>query len=97
MVDGNRVYVGSHNFDPRSARLNTELGLLVTSSSLAAAIKQRFDEDALPENAWHVHLNDAGKLRWEAGDQRVSRQPAKGGWQRFQDWFLGLLPIESQL
>jgi putative cardiolipin synthase len=34
-VDGTRVFVGSFNFDPRSAKLNTEMGLVVESPALA--------------------------------------------------------------
>ena len=30
-IDGKRCFVGSFNFDPRSARLNTELGFLIDS------------------------------------------------------------------
>ena len=30
-VDGERVFVGSFNFDPRSAQLNTEMGLVIDS------------------------------------------------------------------
>ncbi|MBS1135759.1 MAG: hypothetical protein H6R02_2900, partial [Burkholderiaceae bacterium] len=34
-VDGKRVFVGSFNFDPRSARLNTEMGMVIDSPKLA--------------------------------------------------------------
>ena len=34
-IDGRSVFVGSFNFDPRSARLNTEMGLLIDNSVLA--------------------------------------------------------------
>ncbi|MBW1687341.1 MAG: hypothetical protein JRS35_20070 [Deltaproteobacteria bacterium] len=97
VVDGETVYVGSHNFDPRSAALNTELGMLVRSAGLAAKLKRIFERDVLPGNAWRVRRDEEGALVWESEAARVKRQPARSGWQRLQDAFLGILPIEDQL
>src|SRR5690606_36067072 len=38
-VDGARVFVGSFNFDPRSANLNTEMGFLIDSPVLAQGMR----------------------------------------------------------
>ena len=38
-VDGSRVFVGSFNFDPRSATLNTELGFVIDSPAVVQAIE----------------------------------------------------------
>jgi putative cardiolipin synthase len=89
--------VGSHNFDPRSHEINTELGLLVESPGLAQSLAQRIESDMRGENSWRVELDDQGKLFWQAGDERVEREPARNGWQRFQDAIFGILPIEKQL
>ena len=97
VVDRKVAYVGSHNFDPRSHEINTELGLLVESPGLAQALAQRIESDMRGENSWRVELDDQGKLFWQAGDVRVERQPARNGWQRFQDAIFGILPIEKQL
>ncbi len=97
VVDGETVYVGSHNFDPRSAALNTELGMLVRSAGLAAKLKRIFERDVLPSNAWRVRRDEEGALVWESEAARVKRQPARSSWQRLQDAFLGILPIEDQL
>ncbi len=35
-VDGERIFVGSFNFDPRSAHLNTGMGLLINSPEMAS-------------------------------------------------------------
>lgn len=43
-VDGTRVFVGSLSFDPRSANLNTELGLVIESPMLARRIQSSFWE-----------------------------------------------------
>jgi putative cardiolipin synthase len=97
VVDRKVAYVGSHNFDPRSHEINTELGLLVESPGLARALAQRIEADMQSDNSWRVELDEDGKLFWKAGDLRVERQPARGGWQRFQDAIFGILPIENQL
>src|SRR5262249_3212403 len=43
LIDGERVFVGSMNMDARSARENTELGLLVDSPELAAQVPRVLD------------------------------------------------------
>jgi putative cardiolipin synthase len=97
VVDGEIVYVGSHNLDPRSHEINTELGLLVESRDLAEALTQLIERDLRGENSWRVRLDDDGELFWQAGETRVTRQPARNGWQRVQDAVFGILPIEDQL
>lgn len=42
-VDGERLFVGSFNFDPRSVRLNCEMGFLIDSPTLARRIEEAFD------------------------------------------------------
>ncbi|WP_299822081.1 phospholipase D family protein [uncultured Jannaschia sp.] len=61
-VDGARIFVGSFNFDPRSIRLNTEMGLLIDSTALAKGLHAAFD-DGLHGLAWRVELRD-GDLVW---------------------------------
>jgi putative cardiolipin synthase len=97
VIDRRIVYVGSHNLDPRSNRLNTELGLLVESEALAKELADLIERDMRPENSWQVKLGERGRLYWQAGERRLTRQPARGLGQRLWDVFLGLLPIEDQL
>jgi putative cardiolipin synthase len=42
-IDGRQVFVGSFNFDPRSALLNTEMGLMIDSEMLARGVTDLFD------------------------------------------------------
>ena len=42
IVDAAQVFVGSMNLDPRSRKLNTEMGVIVDSPELAAALSQLF-------------------------------------------------------
>ena len=96
-VDRSRVFIGSFNFDPRSANLNTELGFVMASPALAAQMANLL-ETGIPQIAYEVHLSDAGKLYWtEHRDGEVVRhdiEPGTSAWRRSAVWFLSLLPIE---
>lgn len=99
-VDDRRVFVGSFNFDPRSARLNTELGFVIESPALARTIRTSFDEH-VPANAYEVRLSAEGKLYWiERGtgaEIRHDTEPGTTLWQRTLVRFLALLPIDWML
>jgi putative cardiolipin synthase len=94
-VDGARVFVGSFNFDPRSAALNTEMGVIIDSPSLAARMSQVFETD-VPANAYEVRL--AKEPYWiERRDGRVIEHHTEPGttfWKRAAVSVLSVLPIE---
>jgi len=96
-VDGERVFVGSFNFDPRSLWLNTEMGLVIDSESLARQVAEVFDGE-LRERAFEVRLDDDGSVYWvEAtadGPVRHEREPHTSRWKRFWVSVLSRLPIE---
>jgi cardiolipin synthase C len=92
-VDRGRIYVGSFNLDPRSARLNTEMGVVVESPRLAARLSAGLDE-RLPEFAYEVRLSADGSLEWIEGDVRHSTEPGAGLLRRLWLGFLSILPIE---
>jgi putative cardiolipin synthase len=94
VADGERVYIGSMNFDPRSALLNTEMGVFINSPGLAEALSKLIERDMQPENSWRVDLDDGGKLRWINDKKTVTRQPARNWWQRVEDVFFMLVPKE---
>jgi len=96
VVDREIVYIGSLNLDPRSIRLNTEMGMIVHSRGLAEEVAAIAERDMDPANSWRVVLDNDGELSWESGAGTVTRQPAQGGWQRVQAWFFKILP-EGQL
>ncbi len=97
VVDREIVYVGSHNLDPRSRDINTELGVLVRSPGLARELAALIEQDMRGENSWSVQLDEDGDLVWQSSDARVTRQPARNTWQRIMDGFMGILPLEDQL
>jgi putative cardiolipin synthase len=92
VVDRKRVFVGSMNLDPRSHELNSEMGVVVDSEPFAHQIAAIMEQDMLPKNAWHVTLDEHGRLEWKADGKPLTRQPARSAWQRMQDVFFMLFP-----
>ena len=94
VVDRQRVYIGSMNFDPRSAFINTEMGLIVDSAGLAGALAALVERDMHPSNSWRVELDGAGELRWINDRETVTIQPARNWWQRVEDVIFMMFPKE---
>jgi putative cardiolipin synthase len=99
-VDGSRVFVGSFNFDPRSARLNTEMGLVIVSPSLAQRLAEFFDTE-VPQIAYEAKLGPDGDLEWvertSAGETTYSTEPGTTWLQRRSVDFYSILPIDWML
>ncbi len=96
-VDGRLGFIGSFNFDPRSASLNTEMGVLFEQSELASKVSKEFDRQTAPGISYRVLL-DHGRLCWVDGEKdRLYRDPEAGLARRLIAWTIGLLPVESQL
>lgn len=62
-VDSRKVFIGSFNFDPRSAVLNTEMGLVIESDALAQHTHQRFIQ-GMRDRAWTLRLDGWGRVNW---------------------------------
>lgn len=97
VIDRDQVFVGSANLDPRSLRLNTEMGLLVESPALNAEVRQAFAPDFSPDNAWRLQLDEQGEVVWFSRGEMLTVQPANSFMQRIEDWFFSLLPVEGEL
>lgn len=54
VVDDRIGVVGTHNFDPRSDRLNTESALIVFDPDFAQRLAAAIHRDASPDNAWLI-------------------------------------------
>ena len=52
VIDGNVLYIGTFNLDPRSTNLNTEVGIVVNNAKIAQAVEQSIFNDMAPENSW---------------------------------------------
>jgi putative cardiolipin synthase len=96
-VDRSRIFVGSFNFDPRSAETNTEMGFVIDSPSLAQELANAF-ATGIPESAYEVLLSGTGRLVWiEHVDGKVVRyetEPGTTSWQRIKVRLLSSLPLE---
>ncbi len=101
IVDGQRVFVGSFNLDPRSATLNCEMGAWIDDESLARQMMAMFESGANPLRSFVVVLDDRDSLVWteRLDGQSVSyRHDPHAGWvRRTVTWLMRHLPIESQL
>ena len=101
VFDREAVFIGSYNLDPRSADINTEAGLYVESAELAEQVVAYMDEGVMPQNSYHVMLDEAGNLVWttetDGQEVRYSKDPGSSFWQRFKAGFIRLLPVEGQL
>jgi putative cardiolipin synthase len=99
-VDRRYLFVGSFNLDPRSADINTEMGVVVDDPSLTAPAVERVLA-TLPAYAYRLRLDSDGDIEWVAQDggaEVVYRtEPHAGFWRRFRVGVLRLLPIEGQL
>lgn len=97
VVDDDVVFIGSCNLDPRSLSINTEAGLIIESRELNAAVRDAVAVDFHQANAWTIRAGGSNELVW-ISDEKVERDfPADSPIQRLEDWFLGLLPIDSQM
>jgi putative cardiolipin synthase len=95
-ADGNTVFVGSYNLDPRSTWLNCEQGVLVEDTALAAQLSGIFQLQSAAARAWKVTL-DAGELHWNDGGETLDSEPRASGWRKFQAWFARAFHLDAQL
>jgi putative cardiolipin synthase len=100
LVDRKQVFIGSFNFDPRSANLNTESGVLIHSERMA----RHFGDliySKLKTQTYEVFLNEDGNLRWRGyndGQEVIYKKEPEATWgQRFAAGFMRMMPVRSQL
>jgi len=63
-VDDHQVFIGSYNVDPRSANINTEMGVIINDDELAKQLHEALDDDLL-DQAYEVTITPAGQLQWK--------------------------------
>ncbi len=54
VLDGRISLIGSHNFDPRSAKLNTECGVFIEDAEIARDLEAIILNACSPQNSWTV-------------------------------------------
>lgn len=97
-IDSERLFVGSFNFDPRSAMLNTELGVVIDSPALVANMNELFLKE-IPQRSWVLTLSeDKGQLQWldfaEQPKMVLTTEPMSRWNQRLAVQLLSWLPID---
>ena len=100
VVDRKQVFIGSFNFDPRSANLNTESGVLIESPELGRLFGEKFDAEIM-EQTWQVYLDENGRMRWrgdENGEEVIYKgEPMATFGQKFTAGFMRIIPVRGQL
>jgi putative cardiolipin synthase len=94
VVDRERLFIGSMNLDPRSEIWNSEMGVIIHSAPLAAALASRMERDLGGANSWQVSLEESGRLRWRSEAGEVTEQPARNFLQRLEDVFFKFFPAD---
>ena len=77
------MFIRTFNLDPRSANLNTEIGVQIESPLLARQVEARIEQDMRPQNSWDSLTDNP--------DDHASLG------KRVQLWFWELLPLEPLL
>lgn len=83
VVDGERVFIGTFNFDPRSANLNTEVGVIIDDDTIARQVETSIEADMSQSNSWNAAVDDSGD------DVSIVK--------KLQLWAWSLLPLEPIL
>ncbi len=105
VFDDELVFIGSMNFDQRSKRTNTEVGLIIDSPELASQVTARFERMIVPGNAYAVTMRDMGhgvhRLSWETSEAgtpaNYSVDPATSVWRRWAVRLLSVVPLDREL
>lgn len=83
VIDGERLYIGTFNLDPRSANLNTEVGVIIDNRQLATQVERQIELEMHPDNSWNA-----------ATDQPDRFAPL---WKRLKLDAVKLLPLKNIL
>jgi cardiolipin synthase C len=94
VMDENRVFVGSFNFDPRSLYLNCEMGLMIESAVLGKSLAAQFN-DLVARRCYQPFIESGNRLSWRDSDNNLFRvEPESNARQRIVAWVMSWLPVE---
>lgn len=96
VFDDRIATVGSFNFNLRSTYLNTESLLVIEDREVAQHLASKIEQAMNLDNSWRLDLQN-GEVMWHSDSQTYDHEPETGRWQRFESYFLQLLPIEKYL
>jgi cardiolipin synthase C len=85
VIDQKIVFIGSLNMDERSAKINSELGLVISSAEMAREVTNLLD-DISNDGSYKLQLDEHGRVEWlssEGGTQKIwHRDPATSRTER---------------
>lgn len=96
IIDDTYLVLGSINLDPRSYRLNTEIGMVIKSPELAREVRT-WAENLMPDVAWQLALRD-DELIWKDHTNSAYDIAAEGTdpevwlWRRLRINFYSIVP-----
>ena len=67
VIDQKIVFIGSLNMDERSARINSELGLVINSTEIAREVTGLLD-DISTDGSYKLQLDQHDRVEWVSGD-----------------------------
>ena len=67
VIDQKTVFIGSMNMDARSARINSELGLVIRSAEIARQVTNLLD-DISADGSYKLRLVDGDRIEWSSGE-----------------------------
>jgi putative cardiolipin synthase len=112
IFDRKQVFIGSFNFDQRSANINTEVGVIYHIPELAELISSTVFDINIATAAYKLELitqidhDDDFDYEFkipvwietvDGKEIRHTKDPKTSGWRRFNEDVFSVLPIESEL
>jgi cardiolipin synthase C len=105
VIDRERVFVGSMNFDQRSLDINTEIGLIIDSPRIAREVARRVEAIAKPTNSYKLALvtRSSGfrSIEWTTEQNgkpvRFNDEPDADNGRRAFASFMSMFPLERLL
>jgi putative cardiolipin synthase len=111
IFDRKEVFIGSFNFDPRSANINSEVGVIYQIPEMAELIGYSSFDIETKDHAYRVELvvdkrkngaaKKTNKVVWienkSGKEYRYDVDPNTSLWRRINESIFSILPIESQL
>lgn len=95
VFDRKTIYIGSLNFNLRSAYLNTEVGMFIESPVLADKLTRQIELNMKRVNSWQAMVED-DEVFWvtdrNGNEERSQHEPQTSWIERAKEGFLMVLP-----
>lgn len=112
IFDREQTFIGSFNFDQRSANINSEVGVIYDVPEMSMLIAKSLFDESINGSAYKVKIAqqdietddiqiEKGDIYWletKDGEEVIHEtEPETGFWRRFGQGLFSIMPIESQL